>query len=318
MDMFESILTTLFVISLLNLQAQFPDTPSTVALFMEGEVSTNISERDMAISPDGNEMYYTLLANQNAFSTILFKQKISSTKWSAPEVVSFSGRFSDLEPAFSADGKKLFFSSNRPITGSSIKDYDLWYVEKVNGKWSEPRNIGSPINTEKDEFYPSTGSSGNLYFTAAYEKGVGKEDIYIAEFKNGSYADPIALDTAVNSKLYEFNAFISLDEKMIFFTSYGRKDDKGGGDLYVSIKNLEGKWQPAKNITMLNTKKLDYCPYISPDKKSFFFSSSQHTLKSSYDKPVTYHQLVETYNRASNGSENIYWVSLEKLLESLK
>src|SRR6187549_256074 len=220
--MTKSILTTLLLLSVLNLSAQLPNAPASPALFMEGEVSTNVNERDMAISPDGTEMYYTLLANQNAFSTILFKRKLSNTKWSTPEVASFSGTFGDLEPAFSADGRKLFFSSNRPIEGSTQKDYDIWYVEKVKGKWSEPKNIGAPINTDKDEFYPSLGGSGNLYFTAAYEKGVGKEDIYIAEFKNDSYSDPIALDTAVNSTLYEFNAFVSPDEKMIFFTSYGR------------------------------------------------------------------------------------------------
>ncbi len=311
-------LTLLLFLFSLSLHAQFTEAPNIPVLFMEGEVSTNISERDMAISPDGNEIYYTLLANQNAFSTILYKQKLKSGKWSAPEVASFSGKFGDLEPAFSTDGRKLFFSSNRPLTGSTTKDYDIWYVEKVNGKWNEPKNIGSPINTEADEFYPSIGSSGNLYFTAAYEKGIGKEDIYIAEQKSGKYSNPIPLDTTVNSKLYEFNAFVTPDEKMIFFTSYGRKDDTGGGDLYVSMKSADGKWQPAKNIKLLNTKKLDYCPYVSPDKKSFFFSSSRHTLKSSYDKPVTYQELLKIYNSASNGSESIYWINFEKLLESLK
>ncbi len=292
--------------------------PSSPTLFMEGEVSTNMSERDMAISPDGNEMYFTLQANQNAFSTILYKRKLSSTKWSTPEVVSFSGMFKDLEPAFSADGKKLFFSSNRPLSGSTPKDYDIWYVEKIKGKWSEAKNMGSPINTNADEFYPSLGTSGNLYFTAAYSKGVGKEDIYISEFREGSYSEPVALDTAVNSKLYEFNAFVTPDEKMIFFTSYGRKDDMGGGDLYVSVKNAEGTWQSAKNIKLLNTSKIDYCPYISPDKKSFFFTSSRNGLKPSYEKPVTYQELMKTYNSASNGSENIYWISFEELMKSLK
>jgi len=310
--------TIFFAVLIQNLQAQFENPPATPTLFMESDVSTNLSERDMAISPDGNEMFYTLQANQNAFSTILYKRKLSSTKWSAPEVASFSGRYGDLEPAFSAGGKKLFFSSNRPTAGSSIKDYDVWYVEKVGGKWSEAINIGAPINTEADEFYPSIGISGNLYFTAAYKKGIGKEDIYMAEYKNGSYTEPVVLDSAVNSKLYEFNAFVSADERMIFFTSYGRKDDMGGGDLYVSIKNAEGKWLPAKNIKILNTKKLDYCPYISPDKKAFFFTSSQHTLKSFYERPVTYSELIKAYNSTSNGSENIYWISFDKLMESLK
>src|SRR6187549_1889445 len=117
--MLKPILTVLFLISVLNLSAQLQSAPASPALFMEGEVSTNVSERDMAISPNGTEMYYTLLANQNAFSTILYKQKLSNTKWSTPEVASFSGKFGDLEPAFSADGRKLFFSSNRPIEGST-------------------------------------------------------------------------------------------------------------------------------------------------------------------------------------------------------
>jgi len=311
----------LLVLSVYTMPAQSQplQPPANLSLFMEGAVSTNLNERDMAISPDGNEMYYTLEAAQNAFSTILYRHKLPGNKWSAPEVASFSGQFKDLEPAFNADGRRLFFSSNRPTSGTQAKDFDIWVVERTkDGTWSSPHNVGAPVNTEANEFYPSIALSGNLYFTSEYEKGVGKEDIYVCKWQDGKYQESVALDTAVNSKLWEFNAFVSPDEKFILFTSYGRKDDQGGGDLYMSFRNSDGVWQPAKNVSSLNSPKLDYCPFVSFDQKILFFTSSRHNLPSLYEKPATQAALVKAYNGVLNGSENIYWIDFQALVRSLK
>lgn len=299
-------------------QSQPLQPPAHLSLFMEGAVSTNLNERDMAITPDGNEMYYTLEAAQNAFSTILYRYKLPGNKWSAPEVAPFSGQFKDLEPAFSADGRKLFFSSNRPLSGKQAKDFDIWVVERTkDGTWSSPRNVGAPVNTEANEFYPSVALSGNLYFTSEYGKGVGKEDIYVCQWQDGKYMESVALDTAVNSKLWEFNAFVSPDEKFILFTSYGRKDDHGGGDLYISFRDADG-WKPAKNVSALNSPKLDYCPFVSFDQKTLFFTSSRHDLPSVYEKSTKYTALVKAYNSVLNGSENIYWIDFQALVQTLK
>ncbi|SHH99244.1 WD40-like Beta Propeller Repeat [Chryseolinea serpens] len=300
-------------------QSQPLQPPTHPGLFMEGSVSTNLNERDMAISPDGKEMYYTLEAAQNAFSTILYRHKLPGNKWSAPEVAPFSGQFKDLEPAFSADGHRLFFSSNRPLSDTQPKDFDIWVVERTkDGTWSSPRNVGAPVNTGANEFYPSVALSGNLYFTSEYEKGVGKEDIYMCPWQGGKYGESIALDTAVNSKLWEFNAFVSPDEKFILFTSYGRKDDQGGGDLYISFRDAGGAWQPAKNVSALNSPKLDYCPFVSFDQKILFFTSSRHDLPATYEKPATHAALVKAYNGVRNGSENIYWIDFQTLVRALK
>jgi len=300
-------------------QSQTLQPPAQLSLFMEGTVSTNLNERDMALSPDGSEMYYTLEAAQNAFSTILYRHKLPGNKWSAPEVAPFSGQFKDLEPAFSADGRRLFFSSNRPLSGTQAKDFDIWVVERAkDGSWSSPRNVGAPVNTKANEFYPSVALSGNLYFTSEYEKGVGKEDIYVCQWQDGKYTESVALDTAVNSKLWEFNAFVSPDEKFILFTSYGRKDDHGGGDLYISLRDAAGVWQPAKNMSMLNSPRLDYCPFVSFDQKILFFTSGRHDLPSTYEKPTTHAALVKAYNSVRNGSENIYWIDFQALVGSLK
>jgi Tol biopolymer transport system component len=284
---------------------------------MENTVSTNLSERDMAISPDGREMFYTIQSNQHAVSTIIRLKKLSNNKWSSPEVASFSGRYSDLEPAFSPDGKRVYFSSNRPAESGAPKDYDIWYVDKTGDTWSMPKSIGAPINTSANEFYPSIASNGSIYFTAEYDNSVGKEDIYVSRWVGGAFTTPAPLDTAVNSKLWEFNAFVTADEKYIVFTSYGRKNDKGGGDLYISTKNSNGKWEPAKPLTSINSNGLDYCPFITADQKTFFFTSGRHDL-ASYEKTKTFSDLKKTYNSANNGSENIYWMSFESLLKSIK
>jgi hypothetical protein len=302
-----------------KIRIDFTTPPSTLQLFKEGIISTSLYERDMAISPAGDELFYTIVAPQNVFSAIIYMHKDNQGNWSKPEVASFSGIYSDLEPAFTPDGKKLFFVSNRPVTGDSIKDFDIWYVEKINGKWVHPFNIGLPVNTEANEFYPSVASNGNLYFTAAYTKGKGKEDIYLSRWENGKYTEPVSLDTAVNSPLYEFNAFVSPDEQFIIFTGYGRNDDHGRGDLYISLKGADGKWQPAKNIAILNSERLDYCPFVSFDKKILFFTSERSALKESYtERPATYQTLIDQRNSILNGQANIYWISFDKVLQSIQ
>lgn len=289
--------------------------PSALTLFYPQQVSTFLNERDFAISPDGNEIYYTISTPRSGFQTIVWTHQVGNGEWTVPEVVSFAGHYSDLEPVFSPDGQNLFFASNRPVIGNQPKDFDIWKVTRAKNGWGDPVNLGSPVNTSADEFYPSVTNSGRLYFTAQYKTGVGKEDIFVADYVNGHYQLPQPLDTAVNSQLYEFNAFVAPDESFILFTSYGRKDDTGGGDLYISRKSPEGKWKPAQNLKVLNSKQLDYCPYISPDGKILFLTSERHELPVSFTNSTATYKLVNAaYTNPLNGTGNIYWVEASEVL----
>lgn len=291
--------------------------PVLTEILASNVISTGLGERDFALSPDGTEIFYTLQSSPGLFQTIVQMKKMPNGNWTKPAIAPFAGKYSDLEPAFSIDGKKIYFSSNRPVNGSGIKDFDIWVVEKQNGSWGEPKNIGLPVNTAADEFYPSVTRNGNLYFTAAYKNAVGKEDIYLAKWENGKYSEPAPMDTAVNSKLYEFNAFVSPDEDYIIFTSYGRKDDKGKGDLYMSMKDAAGKWQPAKNLALINSEKLDYCPFVSFDQKKLFFTSERSNLKKSYsEKPVKIDELVRSLTSPQNGGGDIYWISFDAIFSA--
>ena len=214
-------------------------------------------------------------ATRKEYSFIAFIKKVNK-QWTQPEVVSFSGMYKDLEPFLSPNGLQLFFASNRIDNQSKAikKDIDIWYVERpsLKSKWSSPKNIGPIINTKANEYYPSVTSNGDLFFTAAYKDAKGKEDIYVSRFVNGTYTKPVSLGTGVNSEKYEFNAFVAPDESFIMFTSYGRKDDLGGGDLYISHKDKNNNWLPATHLKgTINSNKIDYCPFVDFKTQTLIF-----------------------------------------------
>jgi Tol biopolymer transport system component len=292
-----------------------PSPSDTPVLFAPNIISNDLGNRDMAISPEGDELFYTIQYGRGLISVIMHSKKMNG-KWSKPEIASFSGIYNDLEPAFSFDGTKLFFVSNRALNnGNATKDYDIWFVTKQNGEWIDPQNIGALVNSEKDEFYPSLTKNGDIYFTRAVDGR--EEDILFCKFSNGKYKEAQALPDVINSVNDEFNAFIDPDEQFIIFSVYGRKDDNGGGDLYISKKNENGEWMPAKNLKMpVNSKYLDYCPYITPDKKYFFFTSNRHKIKIPFSKKQNIQSLQTLLHSPLNGYDNIYWMSTKNILSS--
>lgn len=280
-------------------------------IFAEGIVSDNFGNRDVAISPQGDEIFFTLQSSTGIINAILYAHKLNG-KWSAPEVAVFSGVYSDLEPAFSPDGNTLYFSSNRPlIENGKRKDYDIWFVKKENNTWSQPQNMGTPVNSDKNEFYASIAKNGNIYFTRAVEDR--EEDIMICKFQNNKYQPAESLPDAINSTGDEFNAFVDPDEKFILFSAYGRADDLGGGDIYISKKSENDQWQSATHLD-INSKGIDYCPYISPDKKYFFFTSNRSEIKIPFAQKQTIQTLHQTLTSTLNGADNIYWMKADAII----
>lgn len=283
-------------------------------LFAPGVVSDEYGNRDMAISPTGDDLFYTLqYMGGRSFSTIMHSKKING-KWSKPEVAPFCGKYNDLEPAFSPDGRRLYFASNRPVadTSAKAKDYDIWFLELKKNTWGDPINPGWPVNSDKDEYYPSIGKSGNIYFTR--NMGEPDEDIVVCKFQNNKYDTAVSLPNTINSLGGEFNAFVDPDEQFIIFTGYKRKGNYGSGDLFISFKK-NGEWAEAKNLgDKINGAGLTYCPYISPDKKYFFFTSSRGYFKPPFSSRQYLKTLEQLMHSPLNGWDNIYWMNSSEIL----
>ena len=287
--------------------------PDSVSLFAPGLISTLFNERDLAVSPDQQEIMYTLGTNDNTFRAIV-QVSLKGGKVVQKEIAPFSGKYSDIEPFYAPDGQRLYFSSTRPLReNDSTPDYNIWYAEKINGAWSTTaKPISEVINSEADEYYPSLAANGNLYFTAAYLTAKGREDIYLSRYQNGQYLLPESLDTNINSVKYEFNAFVSPKEDILVFTSYGRPDDLGGGDLYISTKDASGHWTKARHAAAgINSRQLDYCPFIDYQSSTFYFTSNRPPAV--HDK-INLAGFEKILTGPINGMGNIYAIRLDQLL----
>ncbi len=287
-------------------------------LFEPGVISTGLNERDASFSPDGDEMYFTIWMSQR--KGVIVRSTQQKGIWQTPEVVSFSGIFSDLEPSVSPDGEMLYFVSNRPLhEGEKTKDYDIWAVKKTGAEWGEPWNLGSSINTGKNEFYPSVTKDGTIYFTAEYENSIGGEDIfYSRRSANGQYEKPQNVGSQVNSNGPEYNAYVAPDESFLIFGSWGRKDGLGGGDLYISYRENSGNWTKAKNMgKKINSTALDYCPGLSPNGEYFFFTSQRFAHAAEPEKKLTYSEILAIESSPQNGNGDIYRIKAS-ILDSLR
>lgn len=263
--------------------------------------------RDIAISQNQEEIYFTIQSNHQEVSKIAFSKKINNN-WTKPELVSFSSAFSDLEPFLTTDGLRLYFASNRPLNNleKNGKDYDIWYVERknLNSEWSKPINIGLPINTKNDEFYPSVTKNKNIYFTSVSEKSLGKDDIFVSQFTKNSYAEPKNLGTNINSEGYEFNAYVSPEETFIIFTGYNRKDGNGSGDLYISY-NKNGNWSLAENLSnAINSNQMDYCPFYDIKSNTLYFTSKRNSIQDKNFKSLD--EFIKELSKVENGLSRIY------------
>lgn len=202
--------------------------------------------------------------------------KFENGKWSSPTTILIHDVYSFNDPFLTPDENKLFFISNRPLDGKGTKkDYDIWYIERQSGKWSDPINAGKNINSEKNEYYISFTKDGKMYFSSNIGDNTGGNnfDIYSSEFQSGKFQPAVRLGTGVNSPHYEADVFVSPDESYVVFAA-DRPGGLGSGDLYVSFRQANGNWTVARSLgDVINTETDDFCPYVSADGKYLFYAS---------------------------------------------
>ena len=285
---------------------------------MQEIFSAFLNVRDITINHAYNDIYFTVQSPMGKLSVIMNIKK-KDNNWTTPNIVSFSGSYNDLEPFLSPDGLQLFYASNRPIllTDSELKDYDIWLVERksLSSPWSDPIRLSDTINTKANQFYPSVSQSGNLYFTGDGSDSKGKDDIFYSHWDGDNYNYPISLSSSINSEGYEFNAFISSDERFLIYSAYNREDGFGSGDLYISVKDSNGNWLPSENLgDQINSNKMDYCPFIDINTNTLYFTSKRNNVSM---KPGGFSSLTELsneLNRYDNGLSRLYKVSISDLI----
>jgi Tol biopolymer transport system component len=254
-------------------------------VFAPGVISDAREQWRITFTPDGGTAYYSVSDQFFPFSrqATIVTSRLVNGMWTLPQVASFSGVYSDIDPFIAPDGSRLYFSSIRPVDGVTTGDIDLWMVERDGDGWGEPVHLGPSVNSPADELYPSVAADGTLYFASGppFPMAGAQWDIYRAAPLGGGFAPRERLGSAVNSSpedypgshlqaAWDFNPEISADGKTLVFTSL-RPGGYGLGDLYVSHLH-RGEWTQARNLgPPVNTAADEYHPTLSPDGKYLYF-----------------------------------------------
>lgn len=206
------------------------------------KLNTKFHESTSSFSPDGNTVYFTrnnftseiYAASKNGINMLkIYRSKKVKGKWQEAVELPFNNNdYSCAHPTLSRDGKKLYFASDMPGT---VGLSDIWIVDVLeDGTYSEPQNLGRPINTEGRESFPYVSDTGTLYFASDGHPGLGGFDIFVTA-PEAEQISVLSIGSPVNSSSDDF-AFIVKDSAKIGFFSSSRRRGMGSDDIYKFVQ----------------------------------------------------------------------------------
>ncbi len=198
--------------------------------------SPNTNDGCITFSPDGRTMVFAKGNSgrrKGADDVDLYISRYRRSGWSKPELLRLNDRKAwDSTPAFSRDGRTLYFSSNRRGGHGGT---DLYAATKNRrGRFSNVRNLGTQINTPREEMFPYAGIDGVFYFASSGHAGLGGLDVFAARRIEGKMKIE-NLGPPLNSNADDFGFFLYTPDKG--FYSSNREGSKGDDDVYTFINN---------------------------------------------------------------------------------
>ena len=240
----------------------------TPEIFAPGFVSTDAHEFSCSFMPDGAEFYFARRDPDLGIPLIMVTRLVDGV-WTEPTVVSFVQNRMSFEPRVTPDGRRLFFTWGRPAPGQEGPPMSIWYVDRQGDGWSEPGDVGPPLNPMK-AMYVSVTQEGTLY-TSDVSEGPGREAIATARMTDGKYEDLVRLGPPINVGAQDMYPYIAPDESYLIFASRRGAPDTLGG-LFISFRAPNGEWSDPQEIDLGMPAGL---PLISPDGEYLFFTAGE-------------------------------------------
>jgi hypothetical protein len=243
-----------------------PAPDSLPLVFLPGIVSKDTLDFNSTFSVDGKTFYFSRSHNRKY---VIFETTYKDNKWQEPIISPlFDTLYSNTDPFIAADSA-VYFISNRPKQKhDTTADYDIYRLTKQSNGYGAAEYLPG-VNSDSTEYYVSVSRPGNVYFSSYRD---GNLDLYMSRKTANGYEKPVTLGPVVNTSYDEHDPLIAPDESFLVFPS-DRPGGQGEADLYISHK-VNGQWQtPAPMGHGINTKRYEYCPYLTPDGRYFFFSS---------------------------------------------
>lgn len=199
----------------------FPDEISTA-------INSANNEGTCTISADGTTLVFTACNRVDGYGSCdLYYSTRQGKIWEPARNIGpvINSRFWESQPSLSADGNTLYFTSDR--TGG-VGKADIWKsVRGHDGAWTEPVNLGKPVNTPDDENAPFIHANGKtLFYASNGHPGLGGFDLFLSQELDTLWSEPQNLGYPINTASDQVGLFISADGKKAYYTD-DRKDAKG-------------------------------------------------------------------------------------------
>jgi tetratricopeptide (TPR) repeat protein len=224
-----------------------------------------------ALYEDNTKIVYTASsAHKNSFgltSLGLYFAELQHGKWHLTnEFIHNNLETTVTDPSISADGKTLYFSSDRK---GGYGGMDLYRSQRVNDSWTEPVNLGEGINTPLDEVFPYVSSS-ELYFASNGHAGMGGLDLFKVSIDSQADSDPVNLGYPLNSSYDDFTLTLTDEKGTRGFLSSNRKRGGLDDDIYEfemdlqtypytimgTIKQKDHDWSDSTSLKILNNAQI--------------------------------------------------------------
>jgi OOP family OmpA-OmpF porin len=184
-------------------------------------INSDSNEGTSTISADGRKLIFTSCVGREGYGSCdLYESNKIGSEWTPPVNLGLGVNSSEWEsqPSLSADGRTLFFVSDRK---GGVGRRDIW-VSTLNakGEWSKARNAGKQINTIYDEISPFIHvNNKTLYFASNGITGYGGYDIFYSEKDSiDNWKDPVNMGAPINNHEDQFSLFITADGKKGYYS----------------------------------------------------------------------------------------------------
>jgi len=274
------------------------------AIKFSRKVNTKYHEASVTFSPDNETMYFTrnnygkkLKMDKKGVNHLkIYRSQKLNGEWNeAVEVPFNSDNYSTGHPALSPDGKLLYFVSDMP---GSIGQTDIFVVDvHGDGTFSDPRNLGPEINTERKEMFPYINEK-KLYFSSNGHVGLGGLDVFEAAIDEElGFLEVKNVGQPINSNKDDFSYIVNEENQKGFFAS-NRRGGKGDDDIYsfkrlvveevpenlnaiagVVTELVTGDLMPKALVTLLDENNIKLKEMVAEDNGSFLFEDLDGNTK---------------------------------------
>ena len=201
-------------------------------------LNTKYHEGPVSFYGDGDKMVFTrnnfyrgksVQGSDGRTNIQLYFASKAGTQWVSEQPFEHNSPNSSFgQPSITSGNDTLYFSSNMP---GGLGGNDIYFSTWDGSGWSEPTNVGAPVNTGGDEMYPYY-VDGRLFFTSNGHAGIGGLDVFKAFRDGNGFRSVTNLGYPLNSSDDDFAYHIDA-ETLTGYVSSNREGGAGLEDIYA-------------------------------------------------------------------------------------